>query len=208
MISAIFWRGLSTPRTSARRSNFSLKFRPAEKRKLKVSGFAGSRSLGDTRGTGRGLMASDRVGCGNDVGDIGAAVKAGCDGVFRMEGVKTGLGAKRDQVFFCLALGHPSAILEKLLDVTIRKNGRKEACHRETHSVLRQREEYLRKTSGHIGHLNSQSNRAFAQTKASRAVIPEILVPTLEIAPSSRHFCDVSDDERHIPFLGADQLLG
>src|SRR3972149_6208983 len=64
MISAMCWRGFSTPRTSARRSNFSLNFRSAEKRKLKRSGLAGSRILGDSRGTGRGIVACGGAGWG------------------------------------------------------------------------------------------------------------------------------------------------
>jgi len=44
--------------------------------------------------------------------------------------------------------------------------------------------------------------------QAPRAVLKKIFVSALEIALSSRHLSDVSDDERQVSFLGADQLLG
>ncbi len=43
--------------------------------------------------------------------------------------------------------------------------------------------------------------------KPLHVLFEEILIPALEMALSSRHLRDVSDDERHISFLCADQLI-
>ena len=55
---------------------------------------------------------------------------------------------------------------------------------------------------------DAPGDRAFAQLQAPNAIVEEILVATLEMTLSSRHLRDVSDDERHVSLLGADQPLG
>ena len=70
-ISDMFFKGFSTPRTSASRSNFALKPPSEAKRKLNVSGRAGSSRFGEVLG-GRCLGASSTEGTGH--GGLGCSL--------------------------------------------------------------------------------------------------------------------------------------
>ena len=87
-ISAMFFWALSTPTTSASRSNLSLKSRVAEKRKLYNSGVAGCRMGGELFGGSAGGGVDGGDGGGVEVGRLDSART----GRLRIDGSKTGFG--------------------------------------------------------------------------------------------------------------------
>ena len=96
----------------------------------------------------------------------------GGPGFLRIEAVKTGFGRSATRyssasrfrlrslsfggpaVASAEAGAHAGAIPKELLDVALCEDGREEARHGQAHSVLGQRNEYLRETPRYVGHLN------------------------------------------------------